>query len=190
MTTPITLEVGKRYVLRDGRVTGPLEGTSNADYPLWCNELATSWTRSGAYSIGFDREPQDIVAEYIEPPASPPQPSPEKPPLQWRWMKPDRAGIWALSYGDESDVPKEINVVYRFNASHVYATAWRCHICDLPDISPPSPPSPPKTVTQYLWANASGSENIAEARWFNHGQDVPDYWQPTNITREVEEPQQ
>lgn len=65
------LEIGKRYVRRDGFVTGPLENNTSPDYPLWDDDHTRSYTPNGAYLLG-ETNLEDIVAEYEEPAPKPP----------------------------------------------------------------------------------------------------------------------
>jgi len=61
------LEIGKRYLLRDGRVTGPLtdNSTSSEVYLFWCEKLSRSWTPDGDYLVSISGDNScDIVAEY------------------------------------------------------------------------------------------------------------------------------
>lgn len=58
------LEVGKRYVLRNGSVTGPLEATGLNDYPFLSTEPeVVSWTSDG-YELAHREGAFDIVSEY------------------------------------------------------------------------------------------------------------------------------
>lgn len=60
------LEVGKRYVQRDGTVTGELVESGSPHYPFKCQELDRAWEKDGTWLEGFVSL-QDIVAEYKEP---------------------------------------------------------------------------------------------------------------------------
>lgn len=75
MSTALKLEVGKRYVTADGKVTSPLEydqydnfypfrGTLTPDYGIWGNE---NWTADGRYMKSEPTPAADLVAEYVEP---------------------------------------------------------------------------------------------------------------------------
>lgn len=60
------LEAGKRYVLRNGKVTGPLESTSLSDYPFMSQEpMVISWTADG-HELAHREGIFDIVSEYDE----------------------------------------------------------------------------------------------------------------------------
>lgn len=71
---PLKLEAGKRYVLRNGKETGPLEARDSAIYP-WRARLqgggmtSETWTGDGRYIRGHSDV--DIVAECIEPELEP-----------------------------------------------------------------------------------------------------------------------
>ena len=64
------LEVGKKYVTRDGAVYGPVHVTKSLDYP-WrvfkdCN--CYRWAEDGICISGTDRDPSmDLIKEYEEP---------------------------------------------------------------------------------------------------------------------------
>lgn len=62
----IELEVGKRYVMRNGEVTGELEEQDNPSYPFTDGDL--SWTWDGGYWTWDDGEDSvyDIIAKYKE----------------------------------------------------------------------------------------------------------------------------
>lgn len=66
----LPLVVGKRYVTRDGRVTGPLKGTdADNTYPFSAimDGFRYTWTRYGTYSA-LGKEPNlDLVAEVDSP---------------------------------------------------------------------------------------------------------------------------
>lgn len=62
----IQLEVGKRYVQRDGTVTGGLVENGNSYYPFRCHVLERIWEADGTWMRGA-RNQRDIVAEYQEP---------------------------------------------------------------------------------------------------------------------------
>lgn len=62
------LQLGKRYVRRDGKVTGPLESVGLETYPFFDQLRGLSYTESGSYyAVGEDD--YDLVSEYIEPEA-------------------------------------------------------------------------------------------------------------------------
>lgn len=66
------LQIGKRYVLRSGRITSPLVTVDDLTYPFM-GQVGTArltWTRLGLYDVTDNaREPGslDIVEEYVEP---------------------------------------------------------------------------------------------------------------------------
>lgn len=64
------LELGKRYVMRNGEVTeGLLHNVNSKSYPFWCQFVDCSWTTEGVEWLGV-KGPFDIVAEYKEPEAN------------------------------------------------------------------------------------------------------------------------
>ncbi len=71
----LKLEVGKRYVLRNGQITGPLQlrdGDFSSYFPFKCSVLGHSWKPYGEYDgYGHCSSPEDIVAEYVETTAAP-----------------------------------------------------------------------------------------------------------------------
>jgi uncharacterized beta-barrel protein YwiB (DUF1934 family) len=63
--TAMKLEVGKRYVLRNGDVTGYLHECR--DTLQWMTDQYKSWlTNGGHYNLGKEASAFDIVAEYVE----------------------------------------------------------------------------------------------------------------------------
>lgn len=68
----LRLEVGKRYVQRNGRVTDPLRACLSGRYPF--SDGYNSWTGEGGYCILVTNSPLDIVAEYDEPAIPNPEP--------------------------------------------------------------------------------------------------------------------
>ena len=64
--TPLTLEVGKKYIAKNGDVFGPLEACANhPEYPFLCQ--GRYWSPAGVRFYEDDRDTEDLVAEYIEP---------------------------------------------------------------------------------------------------------------------------
>ena len=79
------LEYGKRYVTRDGQLTGPLEKSCMSDYPFTSNvstwDGKFSWNSSGSQSAYDNESPVDIVSEYCTTVCE--EPAPEVKRLQW-----------------------------------------------------------------------------------------------------------
>lgn len=59
------LEVGKRYLKRNGEPTGILFGSNEACYPF--SDTYRLWTADGFYWTTKKESPDDIVAEYQDP---------------------------------------------------------------------------------------------------------------------------
>ena len=68
------LEYGKRYVRRDGEVTGPLQKNPSRDYPFNDDANANSYSKTGDYNLDDGEDcPFDLVSEYETPvPPTPP----------------------------------------------------------------------------------------------------------------------
>lgn len=64
----VRLEEGKRYVLRDGRVTGPMHAKEHRTYNWWAGVegFILSWTDDGKFRAWMDASAQDVVSEYVE----------------------------------------------------------------------------------------------------------------------------
>lgn len=176
------LEVGKRYVLRNGEVTGYLHECR--DTLQWMTDQYKSWlTNGGHYNLGKEVSGYDIVAEYSEP-----DPSHDvQQPLRWvENCKPDKPGIWALLFKGEISV-------HDVNESEVksgyLAHETRCYLGPIPEILPPL-----KKVVQRLWllkVRDITSSNCAEysEHWLGCDEQPTESgeWIRTNRTREVEQ---
>ncbi len=60
------IEVGKRYVRRDGTVSGVIRALDSVDYPFLDKELLATYTAEGIRGLRPDHW-SDLVAEYVEP---------------------------------------------------------------------------------------------------------------------------
>lgn len=132
------LEVGKKYVCRNGEVVGPLEVREDCQYPFACpvsirGYKSMSWRPDGRWSVIDDGSEFDIISEYTEP----------APPPQWKWMVPNRAGVWMWG-GSRKDerVCCEVSVVPQSRVATAeseegYVTGWWCFICDPTQILEP-----------------------------------------------------
>lgn len=156
------LEVGKRYVLRNGKVTGALlRGVTYGKFVFdaYVPSVGTiSWDADGMW-LGTSGETKfDIIAKYIEPAPEPPvgsrystqyQAKVEDSQLRWQWGKPDRAGIWAFA-GRDREQPqvdsKRTAMLFSEQAHEGFQPIWCCWIGDLPTILPPK-----RCVTMRLW---------------------------------------
>lgn len=66
------IEAGKRYVRRDGKVTGPIgvEGEGgDTDYPFYDDVFECTYTPHGVWKLNGEEHPQDLVMIYPEPPS-------------------------------------------------------------------------------------------------------------------------
>ena len=59
------IEVGKRYVRRDGSVSGVISRNDDPDYPF-TDEL-DDYTEGGYFWVSATAHPADLVSEYVEP---------------------------------------------------------------------------------------------------------------------------
>ena len=74
MTTPdtrptIAPQVGKRYVLRNGALTGVIRERDDRFYPF--TDGFGSWARTGEFWANGLTRHSDLIAEYVEPVAEP-----------------------------------------------------------------------------------------------------------------------
>ena len=79
------LEYGKRYVMRNGKITGPVKRGVLEDYPFTAENpdyMPVTWTEYGRQSIDtLTDSSADIVSEYCESVCE--EPAPEAKKLQW-----------------------------------------------------------------------------------------------------------
>ena len=61
----LILEIGKRYVMRNGKITEPLIKNNHKSFPL--RDRGNSWTGEGRIWASDNSSPYDIIKEYIEP---------------------------------------------------------------------------------------------------------------------------
>lgn len=67
-TTTLRLEIGKRYVNRDGEVTGPLTPTDEDIYAFMDEVTQLTYTAEGQYvHVSLNPHQRDLVSEYVEP---------------------------------------------------------------------------------------------------------------------------
>lgn len=169
------LEVGKRYVMRNGYITNAMQETGEENYAFKDGTL--SWKASGEYSTTGAVSHLDIVAEYVEP-------QPQQP---LRWVEnyvPDKPGIWALLFKGEISV-------HDVNESEVksgyLAHETRCYLGPIPEILPPK-----KKVVERLWImrlGTSGWPATYDEQWVidTHPDPEEGDWIRTDRTREVEQ---
>jgi hypothetical protein len=62
----LKLEVGKRYVRRDGVVTEPLRAGKSLSYPFFNPASSEMYTDTGSYINETTSSPKDLVSEYVE----------------------------------------------------------------------------------------------------------------------------
>lgn len=60
------LQLGKRYIGRNGLVTGPLENSGSEEYPFRDAESGRTYTGFGCYFTGNEKSDRDLISEYIE----------------------------------------------------------------------------------------------------------------------------
>lgn len=71
----LKLEYGKRYVRRDGKVTGPMKANDEGDskyqetYPFYDPECYQGYKSNGRYLKDESQCRLDLVSEYVEPQA-------------------------------------------------------------------------------------------------------------------------
>jgi hypothetical protein len=85
----MTLKEGKRYVRRDGKITGPLSrnNPSISSYPFWDQEAEEDYTAEGCYLVTKEKHKGDLIREYVEPAKKAPRtrkkPLPEEAKIYW-----------------------------------------------------------------------------------------------------------
>jgi hypothetical protein len=67
------LEVGKRYVRRDGKISGLLESCNDASYLFHDKTIFATYTEEGTRGLGPDHW-SDLISEYVEPAVEPAKP--------------------------------------------------------------------------------------------------------------------
>lgn len=185
------LEVGKKYVLRNGEVVGPLEDDGeNVTYRFLdpsrdrMDTDSNRWLPDGVFLMRDEESPLDIVSEYTEP----------APPLQWKWMKPDRCGVWAFGGPIRTAPPcqhiTKLSIIRHecFNESE----GWYCWISDVPKIVDPEK----QKVKKRLYVRRERAPldcSPAEIKHFwvteDTPSDVPERtgWKSTDLIEEFEE---
>lgn len=109
--------------------------------------------------------------------------------LQWKWMKPDRTGIWMFGGTRKSEVLCSVlkEITSSGPLEELYLEGWWCFICDIPVIAPPER----KKVKKWLWIRHKQG-GLYESEWIESGGglcvDPGEYqWMETSITREFEQ---
>ena len=172
------LEVGKRYVMRNGETIGPLSEYGGGEFRFTARDnrgRRLSWRIDGSERIDFGEDEFDIVAEYVEP-----QP---QQPLRWvENCKPDKPGIWAKQCGST------VHIYHRQNDSNPWSKGTWCYLGPIPEILPPV-----KKVVERLWleAMANGIEPqtvLYRMHWCvdDNAKAYPINWIRTDNTRERE----
>lgn len=64
---PLKLEFGKRYVRRDGEISGVLEDTFTSSYPFLDESQSATYTENGIRISGTS-DPSDLISEYVDDP--------------------------------------------------------------------------------------------------------------------------
>lgn len=176
----IKLEVGKRYVMRNGVAVGPLRNYGGGEFQftdaLVKDERGrqVSWRIDGMERLDAHQSQFDIVSEYIEPASE---------PLRWvENCKPDRKGIWASRHGRDTYV---CNII-RDDFDTFYTSGTWCYLGPIPEILPPR-----KKVVQRLWllrkVTITGNSAQYDERWSSDGIEIGGGWIRTDETREVEQ---
>lgn len=162
------LEVGKRYVMRNGEVTGALECCENLSG--WFKDSRNTWREDGLWSSADVTGAYDIVAEYVEP-------EPQQP-LRWvENCKPDKPGIWAVLENDRQ-------YVRQIDRLDLYGKGTWCYVGPIPEILPPK-----KKVVQRLWIDyCEPNDGKVLFAWFVDGETFKPEgrWIRTDETRERE----
>ena len=87
MSEKLQLELGKRYVRRDGDVSGPLKHHNDTTYPFMDPEHGLSYTPDGHF-CGTSERAEDFVSLFVEPdPPVPKQHSVAELHLRLDWIK-------------------------------------------------------------------------------------------------------
>ena len=61
------IEAGKRYVRRDGAISGMIrEDCNDEDYPFWDDSDGSSYNEYGMWLTGTEHD-EDLIREYVEP---------------------------------------------------------------------------------------------------------------------------
>lgn len=170
------LEVGKRYVLRNGEVTGYLHECR--DTLQWMTDQYKSWlTNGGHYNLGKEASAFDIVAEYVEPEL--------QQPLRWvENCVPDKPGIWAWQYTHCNSITNVSGIICESDLAHAASKGVRyCYLGQIPEILPPV-----KKVVERLWLLQHGISTYTE-RWVSDDsrESLSGDWIRTDRTREVEQ---
>lgn len=176
------IEAGKRYVLREGSLTGKLVPRANSkSYCFSCPETSRHWMEDGRYVDDHYERPYDVVREYHDET----NPAPE-PVFQWKWMKPDRNGIWLFpvfsEVRHEQPLPDCKYSIHRIEDPELFrlcADCWCCFLCDEPTITAPT------AVKKFLYVhvNPNNATDVITV-WVADGQSAAAGWVYTNICRE------
>lgn len=168
------LEIGKRYVRRDGVVTDRIRGANCKT--RWATDGQYTWLADGGHYLENKAEStMDIVSEYIEP-------KPDEPQQPLRWVencKPDKLGIWLWR---QNDGYVHCHYVDNNRINETWKEATRCYLGPIPEILPPV-----KKVTERAWMEPRGG-GLWEEHWCvddNRKAYHPD-WIRTDRTRERE----
>lgn len=63
----LEVQVGKKYVRRDGRVSGPIEYSGGTDYPFRDSVTHFTYKSDGTWDVTRHPAAEDLVSEYVEP---------------------------------------------------------------------------------------------------------------------------
>ncbi len=127
------LEYGKRYVMRNGKITGPVKRGVLEDYPFTAENpdyMPVTWTEYGRQSIDtLTDSSADIVSEYCESVCE--EPAPEVKKLQWvpgRTYKMRNGGLVFVILVDEGQsYPVTGFRIYPGEDAEQFPNTWTIH---------------------------------------------------------------
>jgi hypothetical protein len=140
--TGIKLEIGKRYVRRDGKITGTVEFNQSPSslniFPFLNGN--DGYTETGKFYLDGSLSYKDLVSEHVEPA---PEAGVVGVPAGWKLVPIEPTAEIVAALVALTDDPEDVDGTLRHNyARHVYATALAA--------APASPPSPSDPVVQKL----------------------------------------
>lgn len=165
----LKLEVGKRYVRRDGDITAPLLPSGDQAFPFCDPCQMHTYTAEGMWGlIGTSRH--DLIAEYVEPALQD-----GRIPLDWSKVKPGailingfgQGKVKEYSYREEGEWPHRVI----FEGFHTWKSTYNeigrfVESDSTPmDIIAMIPAPEPKKIKVVKWANVyDGGADVANCR--------------------------